>query len=263
MLAKPLIDLNKLPKGNWLTQPKLNGIRAKWHPELKALITRNGNPVLSCNHIIEQLKTLPDGIGYDGELYLEGIPFQELNGAIRRQKQQFTDCQFIMFDIETPGTFKERASQMADILGANKLTHIKRVQTGPQVGIEAQFYRFLTEGYEGIILRERDSLYVDGRKGQILKYKPVFDMEATLVGLEPTASKHAATFGALLLQIPGSTRVFTCSGLSDKDRAAIHKAWTTKWRDQATLVPITVEYGALSTDGVPIFPRFKSIRWDI
>lgn len=263
MLAKPIGSLSKLPKGAWIPQPKLNGIRAKWDAENKVLMTRNGNVIKSVDHIVTELATLP-AIGYDGELYLADIPFQELNGRIRRQKQQFPECKFIVFDAEMAAPFVERLAMLDRTFAGNKhLKHVVQIQTGGLGDIEQQYHNFLAQGYEGIILREAYSHYIDGRKGQCLKFKPVFDIEADLIGLEATESKHAATFGAMVLRIPGTQKTFTCSGLSDLDRAQIHKSWMRDWQNRSKPVQATIEFGAMSSDGIPIFPRFKSIRYDL
>lgn len=263
MLAKPIESLTNIPKGVWIAQPKLNGVRAKWDAENKVLLTRNGNPIKSVDHIAAELSSLP-AAGYDGELYLEGVPFQELNGKIRRQKQQFPECQFVVFDAETSSPFVERLAMLDRTFASNQhLKSVVQIQTGGLGDVEEQYQRFLLKGYEGIILREANSAYTDGRKGQCLKYKPVFDIEADLIGLESTDSKHTATFGAMVLRIPGTQKIFTCSGLSDLDRAKMHNQWVIDWSHRSKPIQAAIEFGALSSCGIPIFPRFKAVGYDL
>ncbi len=66
------IDLDQAARlyPNYLYQPKLNGVRAVYYPERHRLVTRNGNEILSCDHILEELRSCRVSHPLDGELYI-------------------------------------------------------------------------------------------------------------------------------------------------------------------------------------------------
>jgi DNA ligase 1 len=118
------------------------------------------------------------------------------------------------------------------------------------------FSSCLADGYEGIILRHPENRYIYDRSQGMLKIKPIYDDEATLAGFNPTElDKNSETFGSLRLKLDSGIE-FNCAGLTDSDRANL-------WNENPIGKRITFSYGALSSDGVPVFPRFKNVRWDL
>jgi ATP-dependent DNA ligase len=117
---------------------------------------------------------------------------------------------------------------------------------------------------EGMVVRAPEACYRPGRHvGNLWAIKPVYEVEATFLGFLPPGedtSLHQSTFGSLLLKLPEGGRTFSCSGISEDER---EKLWNNPPKE-GTLV--TVKFGAWSSDhpdkAVPLFPRFKAIRWD-
>lgn len=249
-------------------QPKLNGIRGMWDSNTKKLYTRNGTLVTSVNHILEELASSSIG-GYDldGELYLHGIPFQDLNGRLRRKKEQFPEAEYWVFDHQAGNTFEHRIASLWGAIGRAKKVGVvptfRFTEPPTKQLIDMQLHTYLEAGYEGMIIR-KNTWYEQKRTSSILRYKPVFEAEFRMVSIELTDSPtNKDTFGALLLQTDTGVR-FTCSGFTQQQRREIYHDWKTDTRLNSGLpVMVTVLYGALSKKGVPIFPRFKGIRWDV
>jgi len=65
-----------------------------------------------------------------------------------------------------------------------------------------------------------------------------------------------STFAAMELRMDDG-QIFTCSGFDDVTRLKLFK------NPPKPDTPITIEYGDLSDTGVPIFPRYKDIRYDL
>ena len=86
---------------------------------------------------------------------------------------------------------------------------------------EAQviFKQLLSEGEEGIILKDKDSIWEDKRsKGQV-KFKAVLDADVLCIGVEAGTGKYAGMIGSLICETSdGIIKVSVGSGLTDEDR---------------------------------------------
>lgn len=245
----------------YLCQPKLNGIRAMWHPAFQVFLTKNGNIIHSVDHIIKQLKTNSlSHLPLDGEIFTSKISFQKINGLVRQQKTN-TDSmilEFHVFDIADTNMACEERVLLLDDLSVSP--HVKRVCTDyPRTRKQVdQFYKqYLKQGFEGIILRKKIEPYYPDRTPALLKIKPVKDMEGELIGFAPPKDKYSKnnnTFGSLILKLKTGV-VFNCGGLTDKARREL-------WDSKPIGSSITFKYGAMSDKGKPIFPRYSHIRWD-
>jgi len=68
---------------------------------------------------------------------------------------------------------------------------------------EALYYHmneFLSDGYEGSILRDGSALYKHGRSYGLMKFKDFSDAEATIVGYEIGQGKRTGTLGKFLMR---------------------------------------------------------------
>ena len=255
-------DITAVTQNNYLCQPKLNGIRAIWDPESKTLLTRNGNTIKSVEHIVDQLKSCNfNNLPLDGEIFTNKVSFQRLNGLVRRQQSsnETLILKFHVFDIAIKEMLCENRVSLLDNL--NISSYIKKV-TSIEICHKSQirnlYKQYLNQGFEGIILREKQETYFPGRTRALLKIKPVMDMEAKLIGFAPAKeydSKNSNTFGSLILQLDNGL-VFQCGGLTAHDRTVL-------WAKKPLGADVTFRYGALSDNGIPVFPRYSNIRWDI
>lgn len=252
-------DVNHIPNGIWYAQPKLNGIRAIFNPDTKILSSRNGHPINSVPHIIEELSEI--GLPLDGEIYRHDMPFQKINGLTRRKtpSEETARLEFHVFDIASNDNQKARWSEVWHLkaLNSTRLSayRVKTELIKTEI-VERFFSSCLADGYEGIILRHPMNYYIYERSQGMLKIKPTYEAEAILISFNPTDSdKNQETFGSLRLRLDSGIE-FNCSGLTDSDRSEL-------WQERPIGRRITFKYGALSSDGVPVFPRFKAVRWDI
>lgn len=266
MLAQTA-SLDKLSSGmytGYYIQNKLNGIRALWDPEQKKLYTRNGIEIVSVPHIKQAI--MESGFStrpFDGELYIHNYSHQRLNGQVRSKKTPFPECEYHIFDLVYPLQYKDRVRQLSEIETVWKHESIKFVPAYLTTGIknlQPLLQHALENNYEGIMLRHPSYLYENKRSKGLLKVKPTFEAEFELVALVDTDSRNSATFGAMML-VTEEGNFFKCAGLSDGDREEVYYRYTHKKPDER--IWVTVIYGALSEDKIPIFPRFKTLRWDV
>ncbi len=254
-------DLEFEPGTEFVLQPKLNGIRAIWNPDRQALFTRNGKKIRSVPHIVAELKRHELGhLPLDGEIYRHDSSFQVINGlAARHRGSDETEVlQFHVFDIAQAGMPATARLEMVSKLTVGRYVRVvESQQTNDLEVIQAVYEGYLGQGYEGIMLRLAERDYRSGRSHFMYKMKPVFDLEATLIGFAPAkaGSCNESTFGSLILRLD-SGQVFNCAGLSAAERLHLADVAEKGCR-------ITVAYGAMSEAGVPLFPRYKGIRWDL
>lgn len=263
-----------------LVSPKLDGIRA---------IVKNGI-VLS-----RSLKPIPnryvqDMFGHlenlDGELIV-GEPTgptayrDTMSGVMSRDGQP--DVRFWVFDYQAPGTFEERYHEIAKFGLAFDNVPLVQLNTATSAQHFKEVYEsYLEQGYEGIMLRSRFAPYKHGRstlrEGSLIKYKPIEDAEATIVGFtermhnanEATINElgytarsgHQAnmvpmgTLGALVCEAPQWTERFQMgTGFDDSLRA-----WV--WENRTSMLGRLVKFSYLpyGIKDRPRHPVFKGFR---
>lgn len=250
-------------------QPKFNGIRALWRSQ-DGLYTRNNNLITSVPHIVAGLELFFPSTDLDGELYHPTMSFNDINGASRRIEPTPNSFQleYHVFDQPIAGVIQQnRLALNKEAL--NKLPENSHIKEAPSTRttpghLDYILRAHLSQAFEGIVVRAPDSYYREGRHvGNVWAIKPTYEVEAMFLGFLPPGedtSLHQDTFGSLLLKLPNNGRTFSCSGLCEEERSFL---WNNPPEEGAW---ITVKFGAWSSDhpekAVPLFPRFKAIRWD-
>jgi len=116
---------------------------------------------------------------------------------------------------------------------------------------------FLSNGYEGSILRDGSALYKHGRSYGLMKFKDFSDAEATIVGYEIGQGKRTGTLGKFLMMDDDGNR-FGCppgKGYNYKDLADILKNINNYIGQRATFT-----YFQRTNAGSYRHPLFKTIR---
>lgn len=212
MLAKKWKDI-KVPSFPYFAQPKLNGVRClvKWdkQKQVMRLISRGGSyyklPRLE-EQILKLMMELNEKMGkvdflFDGEIYVHGIPLQEISGASRKEESGLfvsnTWLEYHIYDVINLENIKETQVQRHQTLCAvrafNKQTHIKIVDTYTAENNErvSELHdRFVSEGYEGLILREEHAEYCFNERSKgLLKVKQYQDEEFEIIGCSIDTNK--------------------------------------------------------------------------
>lgn len=261
----------------YLAQPKINGIRATWHPEKCKLYTKNGREITSMPHIVYDLnhsnmKFLP----LDGEISSDEVTFYDLNGLVRRgdtrlkkEKEhtirkilegKINSCSFYVFDFMDPDIKALKRDRLLQKLQeSDNILRVPSFMVKNEDEAKDYYDVFLSEGFEGIIFRNINALYSPGPtlSKAMYKLKPTFDLEAKLVGFGPAQDGPcASTFKTLLLQLPSGV-YFKCGNLTDVDRYRL-------WNDNPIGATVNIKYsGEWTNEGRPVFARFNTIRTDI
>lgn len=177
-------------KDSWIKTFKLDGLRCVALRESSARTTekgkwtmysRSGKEYLTVDHIKDQLEELYQATGwtfFDGELYVHGLAFEEIQGPVTAfTRGQVPDMEYHIFVAGEANKFlagKEPNHVSPIFLPLNEgLPHIKIldieiIRTGQ---IEEKLLEAFELGYEGIMLRDPKKLYDYKRSNALLKLK--------------------------------------------------------------------------------------------
>jgi DNA ligase-1 len=120
--------------------------------------------------------------------------------------------------------------------------------------IQTELEQFLSDGFEGLMVRQLDKPYENKRTWQLCKCKVFEDDEFELIGFQEDV--RGGFVGAFIMKNKDG-RVFNAggSGQSVEERAEM-------WNNQDKYIGkmATVAYFGLSEYGIPRFPKFKGLR---
>jgi DNA ligase-1 len=266
MLAKKYKEDGKHIKFPCLVQPKLNGLRclAFVKDGKVKLVSRKNVEWKSLSHLVEELSNFPDGI-YDGELYIHGPLFNKIIGAVKRDEANDLSAQIELhiYDIVEENT--DYVNRWARIPSGMKfIQQVETVYLTNANSVDTLHDQYVSQGYEGIMLRNRVGGYkVNGRSKDLQKYKKFDDDEFPIIGAtENVVGDWVGTCTFRCVTKDGNE--FNVMPKGDYDtRAEFWEDWKAGKIKVGDM--LTVEYfGFTTTDKpVPNFPVGKEIRSDI
>jgi DNA ligase D-like protein (predicted ligase) len=202
--------------GNWLFEPKLDGVRAQVHVQDSAvrLLSRNQKPLNAAYpELVEALTSAVRGNAVlDGEIVAIDPKRKVSSFALLQQRMQLRDSvralrsgvpvELYLFDcifyeeVDLTGLpLIDRKAVLRDIVwfdGPIKFTPYRTT------GSAAMFRDACARGAEGIIAKRADSRYVSGRSTDWLKIKCVNEQEFVIGGYTPPQGSRE-WLGALLV----------------------------------------------------------------
>ena len=275
------------PVGHFCSE-KLDGYRAIFKDG--EFHSRNGKMY---NSPLWFRKCLPDRV-IDGELWISREEFEKM-GCVRKKEpvdSEWMEVTFQVYDIiDCEGGFGSRLKELLKIVKeATKKWNIYRKKLGKDderflkmkcplrfvtqtpvksvSHLKELFHHFVSQGAEGIMIKDPNSLYEPGKRSKkLLKIKPSFDAEGIVIGYKPGNGKYKDLLGAFVckqLVNHGSyssidenkDHIFSISGMDDDVRNSYketHPAGTI----------ISYEHSGITGKGVPRFARYLRIRDDI
>lgn len=226
----------------WLSSPKLDGVRCLYENMTSGLRSRSGvtrySGMTEIEEICESIRSTNNLSFIDGELYIPGTLFDIISGIVRSRKTVESvvankhKVQFRIFAIgfnqfPTMETVHE-VDQVKEIFPAmGKVSYVpqKLIENNPLViQTEAELVKSSGLSDEGIMLRNPNSLYSGVRSNHLLKVKNFVKNNFTVVGFTKGSGKYAKSLGNLLIRgmINGqiiNSRVGT--GFTDLERSTI------------------------------------------
>ncbi len=190
---EPMLALDATKVGHrvdWaraVAQPKLNGVRCLWRPDLKKLQSRKGTFYEAPEHVIEQLQHVE--VPFDGELYIHGVPLNEILGASRKWNPLTDQLEFHVFDLaaEGAGFLTRECTLRSEFINKDleRAAHLRLVghRSLTKDSLDAVHNEWVQDGYEGLMIRHADGLYVAGRSPDLFKYKKFLEEDFMIVAV--------------------------------------------------------------------------------
>lgn len=279
MLCQPLdernLERNFTSFPMMLAQPKLDGMRCwvQWVDHEPILWSSEGNPITGVPHIQLLLKDWAKKCGelsFDGELYTHEKRFEDIISIAKRGsdnlRDDFSDLQYHIFDHKSDAQNYARYIDLQEVFrampeGVRNSDIFNLVSATPVTrdGVDAQLERYLSEGYEGIILRNPLTPYVEKRPWTMLKWKPSkHDTYQVLRVVEAVSEKGhpLQRVGALVCSDRFGNTFSVGPGLGITHEKA-SKLW--EMRDALVGKYAQVSYQNLTERGVPRFGKFSLV----
>lgn len=242
-------------------QPKIDGIRclARWKEGQVFLYSRTGCPFFGLdkirNDLMIFLKNNQD-IVVDGELYSDKMSFEELSGYCRRKKTIPSDQKVIyhVFDVVLPQkSFQKRLTFFPPIRETIYQVPTEEVDNLEQVKENLMYW--IQNGYEGIILRNKDGFYEEGhRSWNLQKYKLFQEEEFMITGYTEGTGRE---LGLVIWQcVTTDGKVFSVrpKGGYDTREKLFQEA------EKYIGKKLTVIFQEYTKENIPRFPVAKAIR---
>ena len=251
-------------------QPKLDGVRCVFTKD--GAFSRTGKKFMNLAHI--ELALIPffnnsPHIVLDGELYNHKLKrdFEKIISLVRKQKPTADDrlnaqhlVQFHVYDY-IDGNYDNYKTRMQNLVTSD--IYDKSVWHVPAQLVDSYNYArdlhatYLSEGYEGSIIRTGSGIYKHGRSYDLMKFKDFSDTEATIIGYELGKGKRTGTLGKFIM-LDDEGIEFGCppgKGYSYKDLAEMLNNITDYVGKRATFT-----YFQRTQAGSYRHPLFKCIR---
>ena len=253
-----------------LVQPKLDGLRV--------LIDSDGNCISRGMTLYNQenftkiIKNLPNKMDknwvLDGEFYSHDLTLQEINSIVRSGKND-DRLQFWAFDLIVKNKpdmkYADRLDLLKNFIKSLPKEAKKYFELTPTFMVKTEdeyselHKKFISEGYEGSVIKNNDFLYVYANKkhrsSYALKRKDFIDKEFKLVDIKPGekgAEKDMAIFTFKLGKKTFDVRPVGTEFGGDEKRKEILKLFKEnpkKWIGKE----ITLRFIGYSDDDVPLY----------
>ncbi len=274
MLAHKFSEQGHKIKYPALAQPKLDGHRciAEFNGGDVRLWSRTRKPITSVPHINEAVSKCGVTEYFDGELYNHEYKkdFESLSSVIRTEKSIDEDqvMQYHVYDIPHPTmTNKQRNDILQSFKSAFDNTPVHIVETivvNDEDELMEAFFHFLSEGYEGCIVRNMDGKYVNKRSYDLQKVKEFDDAEFKIVGVKVSTKGAMAGKAIFVCDIPALHGKTDDPTFEAKMKGKLDDL--KKYADDPSLAIgrlLTVQYQGYTKYGKPRFPVGLRFREDI
>lgn len=249
------------PEGWFYTEKKLNGERSRTEEfhGIPLFMSSYNNPFSFLDQIKEEVlwvwKKTGIKLPFDGEIYKHGWSRERIDSALRRTVNYNPDVEeleYHIFDANIPHQQDYRIMLYTNMLKQYPTPHLKAVEaykTNKDNWMEAADI-FLSEGYEGAILRNPFAPIYDPRRtvGQMLKYKPTEIDEYVIVDVIEALSKDfdpKGMVGSFLVQ--GNDKVTFRVGAGKLK----HEQRIAYWHNRDSILgkTLVVKQGKIKTTG--------------
>ena len=205
----------------------------------------------------------------DGELYNHEATFQQISSWIKKEQEGFTSkIKYVLYDMfflkdKTIHYFK-RYELLKQFSFLENIEIIENFQIVSVENLNHLYNEFISDGYEGLIIRRLNSRYEDGmRSNNLLKLKSIigngktFDNEDEFLVLDINKSKKGVP--VVHCAVDGKTFRVVAPGSS------FEKEMHFKNKDKLIGKHITVQFSEYTQYGIPFQPiaiKFRDMSFD-
>ena len=238
-------------------QRKFDGTRCVAIPQI-GLFSRNRKQYPHLEHILEDLRSLPESIVLDGELYSDELTFQEIVGLVKKETLKPADAEKMMkikfhcYDLISDAPYEDRLARLQALFSRFAFKAIVQVATDlcpSREALKTLHDKYVAEGFEGIMLRNKTGIYRVGvRSADLQKYKEFCDDEYAVTGFREGEGIEKGCVIWVCRTEAGQE--FACRPRGTReDRIALFARGASFIGKR-----LTVRYQELTTDGIPRFP---------
>lgn len=238
---------------DFLLSEKLDGVRGYW--DGARLLTRKGHIITVPAWFTAGFPDYP----LDGELWLGRGQFERMSSLVRQtspKEEEWRRVRFMVFDLpQAEGSFEQRYQwALTALKGASPYLHvIPQFKLDNTETLYQTLDSLVAQGAEGLMLHRRSATYRVGRNPNLIKLKPYYDAEATVIAHIAGKGQFAGQMGALRVQTVDG-RIFSIgSGFNLAQRQ----------HPPAIGTVITYKYLGLTVNGLPRFASFLRVRADM
>lgn len=246
-----------------IVQPKLNGIRCLARKESGSVrfTSRGGKEFVTLEHLAKALRPfMSDRDILDGELFTKDLTFQQITSAIKRSESidSTSQIEYWIYDMIRYESYDKRNKHLTGLLaniGEAPIVLCPSFMVSSEKAMMKYHRRFVSEGFEGTIVRNLAGLYKkDYRSVDLQKYKDFQDDEFKIVDATEGVGSAAGTVTWVCEDKQGQR-----FRVRPRGTMVQRKLWWTN-RSKYMGKVLTVRYQVLSDAGIPIFPVGIAIR---
>jgi ATP-dependent DNA ligase len=280
MLAHDYKKQNKKVKYPCYVQKKLDGMRMIYNTTTGRITTRQGkeyNIIKESGKLYNELQKLPKGLILDGELYTDKLNFETL-GVVRKTKkltkeelENLYKIEYHIYDlIDTTLIFEDRNKKVKELLlnTYEKLIDVETFLVKNEEEIKNYHKKFLETGYEGTMIRNKDSFYkIKQRSSDLLKYKDFQDGEFKIIDytFEKDTSGADENLVVWIINVPQSDGSFIKCKVrpqgNNGERKELYKKSVENF-DQFKGRKLWTKYFCRTADGSLRFPTSKTNSYE-
>lgn len=254
-------------------QPKLDGIRGVnvADDDSRKMWSRTRKRINSVPHIVEEMQALlgqdqeKDG---DGELYNHDFKndFEKIVSAVRSDEPEegHLNVQYHLYDMIMEGDFATRIEHLANLVHSYEKIHgpLKYVRLVPTVLVNSReelmevFEKYCAMGYEGAMVRNAKSKYVNKRSYDLQKLKKFMEDDFEIVGIKEGRGKLSGHVGAFVLKLKDVNGTVDVKLEGDTDYLKTCFEDESQWKGKK----MTVVFQGFTAEKSLRFPVGKAIR---
>lgn len=268
-LCQLVVDFaGQVPAGGAIVEAKADGIRALWIDH--ELVTREGAPILGCDHITAKLSAIEDEAAFplffDGELVVDGS-WSATIAHFQAGGRRGNGGTLHLFDVLPMWTWRGEGASEALHARKAKLEAMAAPHAGDALSVMPWAYmedaadirerarEFIAAGGEGVVVKDALSTYRRGRSANWQRIRKSLSFDVPVVEVRPHRVL-AGRLGAVVVDVDG-VRVTVDRGFSDAERVEL-------WQEREWLIGAIVEVEAMEKTGRGSLrqPLFRRVRAD-